>query len=89
MYNDEDLRNMEKIEINLETLSNYPFHKALRVFYKNMDAFQTPEAILIAYSKQVGEITKVIPNVGADNKRKSEGYFVMSNRDQASKLIEL
>ena len=78
---------MEKIEVNLETLSNYPVTKALRVFYKNMDYFLTAEEIQSAYLKHVGEISKVVPTIGQDGKKRADGYFVMPNRDQAKKLV--
>lgn len=40
---------MEKIEANLELLSNYPFNKILRVFYRNMDYFLKADDIKKSY----------------------------------------
>lgn len=79
---------MEKIDKNHETLTNYPANKSVRVYYRNMDFNFSADKIKDAYEKHA-KILAVEIEKEKNGKNKAEGYFVVANKGEAKKLVEL
>ena len=73
----------------MQLLSAYPENKKIRIRFSNMPYKAMPKTVYQAYSSKVKGIDNIIFDLNKENKRNGEGYFIMSDLENAEALIKL